>query len=85
MLRSQPTLVPLTSILLDFLEKRVCAANPKTIKYFKDTNVSELGHLLSQMADRAIADTRSAGMPEVTLFKIAETGSFITNTADGQP
>ena len=37
------------------------------------------------MADRAIADTRSAGLPDVTLFKRAETGSFITNTADGQP
>ena len=37
----------------DFLEERICADTPKTIKELK---VSEFVHLLSQLSNKAIAD-----------------------------
>ena len=50
----------------------------------KSTNVSELGHLLSQMVDRAIADPKNVRLPEVTLRKRAQMGSFTISAADEQ-
>ena len=59
-------------LLSDFLEERICADNPKTIKELKNTNVRELSHLLSQMFDKASGlsgsgdDPESIRLPEVT-------------------
>ena len=47
---------PLDFYLYDFLEERICADTPNTIKELKDTSVSEFGHLLSQLSDKAMAD-----------------------------
>ena len=50
----------------------------------KSTNVSELGHLLSQMVDKAIAAPKNVRLPKVTLRKRAQMGSFTLSAADGQ-
>ena len=57
--------------------------NPRTIKELKDTNVSELSYLLSQMSGKAIADPTSIRMPEVTWREGAPMVSFTVNAADG--
>ena len=43
----------LTFYFWDFLEERICADTPKTIK---ELNVNEFGRLVSQLSNTAIAD-----------------------------
>ena len=70
----------------DFLEESICAdtSSPKTIKELKDTNVSERGHLLSEMADKAITDPKNARVLDVILRKTAQMGPFNPTLADGK-
>ena len=61
----------------DFLEESIGADTFKAIKELKDTNVSELGHLLPEMADRAITGPKNARVLDVTLRKRAQMGHLI--------
>ena len=74
-----PVISPFGCYFWDFLEESICAdtSSPKTIKELKDTKVSERGHLLSEMADRAITDLKNARLPEVTLRKRAQMGHLL--------
>ena len=51
----------------------------------KDTDDRDICHLLSQMADKAIADPKNSPLPKVTLRKRAQTGSFTLYADDGHP
>ena len=51
----------------------------------KDTNFSELGHPLSEMADRAITGPKNASLLDMTLRKRAQMGPFTVTLADGKP
>ena len=62
MLCSHPLSLP--SVPLTSYEESICADTPQTIKELKDTDVGEIGHLIS--VDRAIAYPKSARLPEVT-------------------
>ena len=42
--------------LLDLLEERIRESTPNTIQRVKNISVSELGYLLSQISEKAIAD-----------------------------
>ena len=65
----QCALLPSDPSLFDFyfwdlLDEGICADTSRTVKELKDINVSELGHL-SEMADKATTDPKSAHVPEV--------------------
>ena len=69
---------------MGLFEERICADNPKTIKELKTAiPISKLDHLLSPMVAGAIADSKIARLPEVTLRKRAQKRSFTLSAADG--
>ena len=54
-------------------------------KYLKDTSVSEPGHLLSEISDKAMQMPESVCLLEVARRERAQTGLFSINAANGQP
>ena len=67
----------------DLLVKGAHADDPKTVKELKDIIISVLGHLHSQMADRAITEPRTVRLTAATRRSRAEKMIFISNAADG--
>ena len=43
---------------MGFPEERICPGTPNTINELKNTSFSELGYLLSQISEKAIAEVK---------------------------
>ena len=71
-------------LLLELLSEETYAADFKTIDELKDTTDSGIGQLHLKINVKALTDPGTIRLPEVTLRKKAQTGSFTKNTADGQ-
>ena len=69
-----------------FLEERICADTPKSIKELTDTRIGGLCHPLLQMSGEAIAVSKSVCLPGVNwgTRKRDQTGAATLNAADRQ-
>ena len=73
------------AIILDCPEERICRGTHKTIKGLKNTNVSELDYLFSQIFEKGDCRCRKASVGRRWPDVRAKTGSFTLDAADGKP